>query len=149
MKNKNLIVKCLYVAAALLAFVFSLVLYINSFYYEDYGAGSFEISFNKDYLVTTFATLIILAATVISLVNYLKNRQNGALYDASYGVVTILLSFYSLGVFLKALTKGASKGKDLGPIYAENQIYFYFGLVTLVLLVAFAFQMVIKYKKNK
>ncbi len=149
MKDRNLIVKCLYIAAAALMFTFALVLYIQSFYYEDYGAGSFEISFNKDYLVAIFVSLIILVCTVVALNNYLKDRKNGALFDVAYGVVVTVSSFYSLGVFLKALTKGASKGKDLAPIYAENQIYLYFGLVTLLMLIAFAVQMYGKYKKTK
>ncbi len=149
MKDKNLLVKILYVAAASLALIFSLVLYIKSFYYEDYGEGSFEISFSKDYLVTTIALVIILAYAIVALVNYIKGRKNGVLGDITYGVVTTLVSFYSLGAFLKAITKAASKGKDLTPVYAENQIYLYFGLVTLVLLCAFSVQMIIKYKKNK
>lgn len=132
-QDKNLIKNILLVVTMGLVLLFAIILYATSFsfYSDEYGT---DISFSKDYLVCVIVGLILLFYSIVNLINYRKNKYNKSLLPVVSGVSTLILTFYSLGAFLKPLFKGISKGSDLGAIFKENQTYLYFGIVGLFVL---------------
>ena len=146
--NKKLVSNILIIVTAALALVFALVLYIGSFevYSDEWGT---DISFNKDYLVSTLVCLLLVAYSIANFVNFKKNRYNRALAPLTVGVSLTVLSFYSLGAFLKPLFKGISKGSDLGEIFKANQTYLYFGIIGVLVLAIVVINNIDLIKKNK
>lgn len=84
-------------------FVFSLVYFIKSFSFEDYGADGKDYSFSKENLVCTIAGLI---GIVISLIWFFKEKKH-ATYSIKYlGSILLLMGavifFYYLGVIIES-----------------------------------------------
>ncbi len=139
MKNYNLLSKILFVVATSLFLILSIVLLATSFESYDDGWG-IDFSFNKDYLILVIVGIALTTYEAYTLYAEIKNKELNDLPYYLFGTLAIVGAGYNLGVFFKAV----AKGKD----YLSNQMYLYFGLVCLVLVIAIAFKYLAK-KNNK
>jgi len=143
MKKEKLFAYIGLLILGLAGFITSLVLFIKSYaYYSDeYGT---DISFNYDYAVLLIVALMLSAYMGYKLYFYIRYQKIIARnYELAIGE-TALVSFYSLGVFFKALFKAMSKKKDFD--YVSNQVYLYCGILILALCI---FLVIVMIKKRK
>ena len=139
MKNYKLMSKILFLVASGLFLIFAIVLFATSFESYDDGWG-IDFSFNKDYSLLMFLGIALTAYTAYNLYASIKNKEVNDLPYYVFGTLAVVGAGYNLGVFFKAI----AKGKD----YQSHQLYLYFGLVCLVLIVAILFKYLDK-KNNK
>lgn len=113
-------------------FVYSLIMYIKSysFYQDEYGT---DISFNSDYLVLLIVAIVWVYYFIYSFV---KGKDQFR-FNLLGGLSTFTLSFYALGVALKAINKQEELNAYLN--------YLVFGGISLFLLVYF----ILSYLENK
>ena len=140
MKNYKLLSKILFLVASGLFLIFSIILFATSFESYDDGWG-IDFSFNKDYSLLMFLGIALTAYTAYNLYTFIKNKDIKDLPYYVFGTLAVVGAGYNLGVFFKAI----SKGKD----YQSNQLYLYFGLVCLVLIIAILFKYLGKKKDQE
>lgn len=129
-KNSELIKRVLLVVMASMLTILSLVMLSIS--YESYNDGyGTDISIDMDYLVLTLCGIAFLIYGVYSIIAYKKNYSTQSAYYGTLGTISVLLSFYPLGVFFKALAKEKP--------FLEIQEYLYIGLLGLVFLLYLLF----------
>ncbi len=102
------------ILAGIISFIISLILYIKSYelYQDEWGT---DISFNTDYLVALMLSILIIVYGICSIKKLFEIKLFIKLVSSS------ILTFYSLGIFFKAI----SKGKE----FVSFQNYLYIGLV--------------------
>lgn len=119
-ENAQLIKKILMIVLASILVITSLALYIQSI--ESYDGG---FDSNLDYVVALIISIAILSFILYTSfgknVDYVKSKNSLLI------TITTVSSCYSLGVFFK----GLAKGKEFQGL----QVYLYFGIVTLILLI--------------
>jgi hypothetical protein len=128
---------------ALAGTITSLVFFIKSYAYyaDEYGT---DISFNYDYAILLIVTIMLSVYMGYKLYYYIRfNKLIARNYELAIGE-TALVSFYSLGVFFKALFKAMSKKKDFD--YISNQVYLYCGIFVLALCI---FLVIMMFKRRK
>lgn len=129
-KNSELIKRVLLVVMASMLTILSLVMLSIS--YESYNDGyGTDISIDMDYLVLALCGIAFLVYGVYSIIAYKKNYSTQSAYYGTLGIISVLLSFYPLGVFFKALAKEKP--------FLEIQEYLYIGLLGLVFLLYLLF----------
>lgn len=131
MKNK-LIKPILIGIVGFSMFVISLILYINSFelYQDEWGT---DISFNSDYIVAIIISIIIM---VYGLLNYKYDNQY---YNIISCMASSIISFYTLGVFFKAISKGQAFD------FCKN--YLFIGIVSFTFILLFGYNYIKEHKK--
>ncbi len=107
--------------------IVSVVMFIQSYekYSDEFGT---DISFNNDYVILLLIGLTILIYGIITF-----KTENSLSYQISGMVISSLVSFYSLGVFFKALNK-AILDKEKSFDFLDNQLYLYVGIVGALIL---------------
>ncbi len=107
--------------------IVSVVMFIQSYekYSDEFGT---DISFNNDYVILLLIGLTILIYGIITF-----KTENSLSYQISGMVISSLVSFYSLGVFFKALNK-AILDKEKNFDFLDNQLYLYVGIVGALIL---------------
>ena len=118
-ENASLIRNILMIVLASVLVITSMALYFQSIEAYDGGFDS-----NLDYVIATLISIAILAFTIYAIVCKDKNNLNGA-KNTLLSTTSFLVTGYSLGKFIKGLVKGKE--------FAELQIYFYAGIVALIL----------------
>ncbi len=145
--TKNNWYKFLILSIGSILFVVFLVLFIQSKYTEFDGFAT-DISFNEDYLVCMIVALLTGGLGLVLVLDKKKTNISDLTAYTAYGVATSsFVSFYSLGVFLKKLTKAIQKNKALDM--AKYGKYLIIGLVFLAILIAIIVTIVVIKNKKK
>ncbi len=121
-------------SAGVISFIISLVLLIKSFGHEVYDDGSTDIYFSELYVIAILVGIIIVACGGYMLYATLKDMDSSFVSVCCGFVISVLVSFYSLGYFFKQITKKGGAG------FSDVQSYFYIGLFALPWIVYFIFQ---------
>ena len=127
-------------AFGLFVFVFYLIKYIKSFYFEDYGSAV-EYDFDPDSMLIFVLGLFVAVLGTNNIVKYFKNKFS---YVAYSGVLSTIL-FASLVYDIARLVKMYRKEKDPTTYW----IWFVVGLLSLAGAVTFFIISYIKKKKEK
>ena len=132
------------IVASLFSFIISLILFIKSYsYYSDEQGTS--ISFNEVYVIALLISLIALTYLSYKLYKSIKGVEvKGETYVKLTS--TALICGYTLGGFFKALFKALSKKVSFS--FEANQVYFYIGILFLIMTVYYSFELIEKFKKN-
>ena len=134
-----MIVSFLTVSTGLFFFIFFLVRYIKSFYFEDYG-GSFEYDFDPDSMILFVMGAFLVVLGVISLIKTFKNDFSFVTYTGALSAITT--STFVFGLY--RLMKVIRKGKDPTLYW----IWFAIGGVVMLTSIALLILAIIKRKKN-
>lgn len=141
MKKLTLVKNILFITFSALLFIFSLVLYIQSF--ENKMEKSSKVKFDEKYVVYIIIAICFLILTIYNFVmDYKKLKRNPLVEYSAICSATFVFSFYNLSCFFKALLDYWDSEYF---VYKDNQMYLYLGLSTLVLFVG----IVIKYFDDK
>lgn len=153
-------------------FIFSLVLFILS--KSDSGVYNWtlsngkefyerDIEFDKNAVIGMLIGISFIIYSIYTLLQEKKNLSNEKGYLVMINVVPLLVSFYSLSVFFKALVKAivkANKAVKAGTgitfaekfseefVYQSYQLYLYIGIITLIFF-AYGVLSAIEYKNKK
>ena len=135
-KNSTLLKNIMIIVLAVLLMITSLIYFIQSYsvYSDEWGT---DISIDTDYLVLLICSICILIYGIYSLIAYKKNLNTKNAYYACFGVTSVLIGFYPLGIFFKSLAKEVP--------YLECQGYLYIGIIGI----AFIMYLVFSYFENK
>lgn len=130
-KYNKIIKRSLIILFAIIIIVFSIFNFILSI--EPYDGG-FEA--DLDYIILLMCGLSILIYGILNIYSLKKNFDLKIAYYSCFGVISVLISFYFLGCFFKALAKNKP--------FIDNQIYLYTGLLGLIMIIYLIF----RYKKD-
>ena len=134
-----MIVSFLTVSTGLFFFIFFLVRYIKSFYFEDYG-GSFEYDFDPDSMILFVMGAFLVVLGVISLIKTFKNDFSFVTYTGALSAITTSAFIFGLYRLMKVIRKG----KDPTLYW----IWFAIGGVVMLTSIALLILAIIKRKKN-
>ena len=100
--------------------IISIILYINSFeiYKDEWGT---DISFNEDYVIAILLSLVVLIYGITNITN-----PNNNAFSLVVTLLSSITTFYTLGVFFKAISKNKP--------FNENYAYLYIGIISLFIL---------------
>lgn len=142
MKKLSLARNVLFVCFSALLFIFSLILYIQSF--ENKMEKSSKIKFDEKYVVYIIVAICFLVLTIYNFViEYKKRKKNPIVMYGTVTVATLVISFYNLACFFQALLDYWNEPNSF--VFKDNQLYLYVGLATLVLFAG----LVVKYFEDK
>ncbi|MGN1294926.1 MAG: hypothetical protein ACI4U5_00825 [Bacilli bacterium] len=149
MQNKNLVTAIAGGVISLGGLIVSLVFYIKSFYFEDYGEWGKEFTANDYFLSLMIVSSILLVYFIYLLYKTVKKQTPADISHYIYLCASMILSFYSLGTFIKPWMKALSKHTQFD--FISNQVYLYVGIIALIPTIYFAIVSVKKYlsKTNK
>ena len=102
-------------------FIFFLIKYIESYYFEDYG-DSFELSFDQDALMLFITGLLLMFTTLNTILKTVVKRQNYRLTT----VVFTALSFANIVYPIARMIRLSIKGKDI------NVYFIWMGVAVLI-----------------
>ena len=146
---KKLIKSLIVLAVGIASFILCLIQCIHSFSKEFDGWGT-DISIDENYLVALVASLILIVFGIFLLVMVKKKKDYTIGIYTFPIIITILISFYSLGVFFKGVNKQLLKDVDFSTAFANNVSYLCLGLAVIVVLSYFILDLFIYLeKKNK
>ncbi len=130
-KNSEIVKRWILVGLSLFILAISIAFIALSFGYADDGYGT-DISFNMDYVVFLLCGIAMLCYSIYSVIGYYKNKNLKMAYYSAFGVISVLLAFYPLGVFFKAMSKHKP--------FLEYQEYLYIGILGIGLIAYLLFQ---------
>jgi hypothetical protein len=134
-KLSKLIKNLSFLASGIFVFVLGLVKYIKSASVEDYGADGKEFVADNNYLIMLLVGLIVVSYFGYELYILLTKKEAYRYASVLASITsTSLCSFYTLGVFFKALFKAMAKGKEF--VFVDYSSYLFIGIIALFLLVA-------------
>lgn len=130
--------------AGIVGFICSLILFIQSksVYSDEYGT---DVSFNEDYVILILCTISIILYSIICYIADKKKESHNQADLSLKLVISALVSFYSLGLFLKSLFKALNKHATFD--FNNYELYLFVGLFTLVLFICYTYQ-AISIQKN-
>ncbi len=127
MKKYNEIIKrILIILFAIVILAFSISNFILSI--ESYDGG---FDADLDYIIIFFCGLAILIYGILNIYSFKKTIDLKTTYYSCFGVISVLISFYSFGCFFKSLAKNKT--------FLDNQIYLYSGLLGLIMIIYLIF----------
>ncbi len=138
-KNSELIKRCFIIALATALAIISLIGFFLSYQKYNDGYGT-DISFDMDAIVLFICSLAILIYGVYSVYALKKDKSLKTAYYASFGTVSVLIAFYPLGMFFKALAKGKK--------FEDYQDYLYIGIIGILMIFYLIFSYISDNKKN-
>lgn len=142
MKKLSLARNIIFICFSALLFIFSLILYIQSF--ENKMEKSSKIKFDEKYVVYIIVAICFLVLTIYNFViEYKKRKKNPIVMYGTVTVATLVISFYNLACFFQALLDYWNEPNSF--VFKDNQLYLYVGLATLVLFAG----LVVKYFEDK
>lgn len=134
-KNSELIKRSLIILFAGILITVAIVLFSLSI--EPYDGG---FDADMDSIVLLFCGIALLIYGIYSVYALKKNKSLQIAYYGSFGAISVLISFYPLGVFFKAMAKNKP--------FIENQEYLYVGILGLVMIAYLIFSYMSEQKKN-
>ncbi|MDE7385183.1 MAG: hypothetical protein K2M84_05450 [Anaeroplasmataceae bacterium] len=125
-KNSELIKRCLIILLAVVLMAAAITLFsLNLEVYE----GGFDA--DMDSIVMFFCGVALLVYGIYSVYALKKGLSVQTIYYGSFGAISVLMGFYPLGVFFKAMAKHKP--------FIENQEYLYIGILGIVMIVYLIF----------
>ncbi|MDE7213429.1 MAG: hypothetical protein K2N42_02500 [Anaeroplasmataceae bacterium] len=134
-KNSELIKRILIILLSLVVMASSLTLFALSI---DTYEGGFDA--DMDYIVLLFCGVFLLIYGSYSVYAYKKNLSCQNVYYGSFGAISVLMGFYPLGVFFKAMAKHKA--------FIDNQEYLYIGILGLVMIAYLIFSYISEHKEK-
>ena len=145
MKKISLAKNILFVIFSALFFVFSLVLYIQSF--ENKLEKSSKVKFDEKYVVFIIVAICFLVLTIYNFImEYKKQQKNPKVFYITTTIGTLVLSFYYLSTFFSALLDYWDREYF---VFQEHQLNLYIGITTFILFLAFVLKYIDEIKNNK
>ena len=146
MKKLNLVKNILFVVAASLFVVFTIVMWAQSFDNSKWESSN-KIKFSEEYVIYLVIGLSLLFVSIYNLYCGLKNVNFNKTYGYGAAIVaTGVYSLYKLSLFFSALLDYWDKEYF---VYKDNQWNLYIGLVYLVLASAFVIALIKNSKESK
>ena len=140
MKNSEWIKRGLITFMGASIVIISIVMFALSFSRYDDGYGT-DISFDMDSVILCLCGIALLVYGISSIYAYHKNISTKIAYYGAFGTISVLLAFYPLGVFFKAISKGKP--------FLENQEYLYIGIIGLIMIAFLIFSYISDQKGNE
>ena len=134
-KNSELIKRILIILLSVVIMGSAMALFALSI--ETY-VGGFDA--DMDSIVLFFCGVFLLIYGSYSVYAYKKNLSCQNVYYGSFGAISVLIGFYPLGVFFKAMAKHKP--------YLENQEYLYIGILGLVMIAYLIFSYLSDHKEK-
>ena len=134
-KNSELIKRSLIILLSLVLIASSITLFALSI--EVYEGG---FDADMDYIVLLFCGIFLMIYGAYSVYGYRKNKSCQTMYYGTFGAISVLMGFYPLGVFFKAMAKHKS--------YLDNQGYLYIGLLGLIMIAYLIFSYLSDHKEK-
>lgn len=134
-KKSELIKRGLIILVGALLMIFAITLFALSI--ESYEGG---FDADMDYVVLCLCGMSLFIYGIYSVYALRKNKSLQIAYYGSFGAISVLLAFYPLGVFFKAMAKNKS--------FLENQEYLYIGLLGIVFILYLIFSYMSENKEN-
>ena len=118
-KNSEFIKRCLLILFGLVLMISAIVLFSLSI--EAYEGG---FDADMDSIVLCLCGVALFVYGIYSVYALKKNKSTQIAYYGAFGAISVLLAFYPLGVFFKAMAKHKP--------FIENQEYLYIGILGIV-----------------
>ncbi|MDE7095439.1 MAG: hypothetical protein K2O23_03025 [Anaeroplasmataceae bacterium] len=134
-KNSELIKRILIILLSLVVMASSVTLFALSI---DAYEGGFDA--DMDTIVLFFCGVFLLIYGSYSVYAYKKNLSCQNVYYGSFGAISVLMGFYPLGVFFKAMAKHKA--------FIDNQEYLYIGILGLVMIAYLIFSYISEHKEK-
>lgn len=134
-KNSELIKRCLIILLAVVLMASSIALFSLSL--EVYEGG---FDADMDSIVLFFCGVALLVYGIYSVYALKKGLSTQAIYYGSFGAISVLIGFYPLGVFFKAMAKHKS--------FIENQEYLYIGILGIIMIAYLIFSYISEHKEK-
>ncbi|MDE7263170.1 MAG: hypothetical protein K2N64_00735 [Anaeroplasmataceae bacterium] len=134
-KNSEFIKRSLIILFAIILIAISITLFSLSI--EPYEGG---FDADMDSVVLMFCGLALLIYGSYSVYALKRNKPLQVAYYGTFGAISVLISFYPLGVFFKAIAKNKP--------FIENQEYLYVGILGLVMIAYLVFSYISEQKKD-
>ena len=122
----------LLLSASLLAVIFNIILFIESF-----EIGKHGFSTNNDYIASLIIFITLLIYSVLRVLDKVKAKTG----YITLLVISAITTFYPLGVFFKAIIYGGA--------FLDNQVMFYLGIASLFVFLFAIFSYISEIKKEK
>ena len=144
MKKLSLVKNILFVLFSSLFFIFSLVLYIQSF--ENKMDTKSKVQFDEKYVVYIIIAICFLVLTIYNFVmEYKKMDKNPKVLYLTVTIGTLVLSLFYLSSFFSALLDYWDKDYF---VFKEHQLDLYIGITVFILFLAFVFKYFDEIKKK-
>ncbi len=140
MKNSEWIKRGLVAFMGLSIMIIAIVMFALSFGSYDDGYGT-DISFDMDFVILFICGIALLVYGIYTIYAYHKNLSTKLAYYGAFGIISVLIAFYPLGVFFKAISKGKP--------YLENQEYLYAGILGLIMIAFLIFSYISDQKRKE
>ncbi len=86
------------ILTSLFIFIYGIVMFSLSCKFSDYGEGSFNLKFNKEYMFILICGIICLGLSIYLLINSLRGNQFNKEYLGYYiSIPSLIMFFYYLG----------------------------------------------------
>ncbi|MDE5565829.1 MAG: hypothetical protein K2I77_02475 [Anaeroplasmataceae bacterium] len=139
-KNSGLLKRIFIVLLGLAVSIISIVEFSLSFYKENDGWGT-DISFDMDSIALLICGVALTVYGIYCIYAFYKDKEIEMAYYVTFGVIAVILAFYPLGVFFKAMAKHKP--------FLDNQDYLYIGIVGILMIAYLIFSYLSDYRKNK
>ncbi|MDE7105958.1 MAG: hypothetical protein K2O22_02200 [Anaeroplasmataceae bacterium] len=134
-RNSELIKRCLIILLAVVLMAFSITFFCLSLaVYE----GGFDA--DMDSIVMFFCGVALLVYGIYSVYALKKGLSVHTIYYGSFGAISVLIGFYPLGVFFKAMAKHKP--------FIENQEYLYIGILGVIMIAYLIFSYISEQKED-
>lgn len=134
-KNSELIKRCLIILLAVVVMASSIALFSLSL--EVYEGG---FDADMDSIVLFFCGVALLVYGIYSVYVLKKRLPVQTIYYGAFGAISVLIGFYPLGVFFKAMAKHKP--------FIENQEYLYIGILGIVMIAYLMFSYISEHKEK-
>lgn len=134
-KNSELIKRSLIILLGVIIMVSSITLFSLSL--EVYEGG---FDADMDSIVLFFCGIALLIYGIYSVYALKKGCSTQMMYYGSFGAISVLMGFYPLGVFFKAMAKNKP--------FVENQEYLYVGILGVVMIAYLIFSYISESKND-
>lgn len=142
MNRISLIKNILFTTFSILLFVFTLVLYIQSFENKMYKS---KVSFDEKYVLYILISICFIILAIYNFVMEYKNKKkNPLVLFITVTLAAFVLSLYNLGSFFSALLD-YWEGEYF--VFKDNQLNLYTGIAAFILFLAFVFKY-LEFKKD-
>ncbi|MDE6407740.1 MAG: hypothetical protein K2K48_00490 [Anaeroplasmataceae bacterium] len=134
-KNSELIKRILIILLSLVLMISSITIFALSL--ETYEGG---FDADMDSIVLFFCGVALLVYGIYSVYALKKGCSMQTIYYGCFGAISVLMGFYPLGVFFKAMAKNKP--------FIENQEYLYIGILGIIMIAYLIFSYISEHKED-
>lgn len=135
-KNSELIKRCLIILLGTILLASGITLFSLSI---DSYEGGFDA--DMDSVVLALCGVALFIYGIYSVYALKKNKSLEIAYYGTFGAISVMLAFYPLGVFFKAMAKNKP--------FIENQEYLYMGILGIVVIIYLIFSYISEHKDTE